>query len=436
MSDEKKLYCSFCGKKAAEVNKLIAGPGVYICDGCVSLCFSILNSEEGVEGENKQADQPDKVPSPQAIKEFMDQYIIGQEYAKMVIAVAVHNHYLRLENPTVDGVEIDKSNVLLFGPTGSGKSLIAQTIARYLDVPFTMADATSLTEAGYVGNDVETILTKLVQAAGGDAAKAERGIVFIDEIDKKQKKEGGGSSNKDVSGEGVQQALLKMIEGSEVMVPSGSGKKGQQDQVKINTKNILFIVGGAFVGLEKAVLKDLNKDTSVGFNSKIADNDQHINDVLRKAQPHHLVKFGLIPELIGRLPVTAPLEELTEKQLVHVLTEPKNAILKQFIKMFELQGVELRFDPEALLEIAKTAKERKTGARGLRSVMEKMLVNTQFILREKAREGFNVVTVGVDAAKGEGEPQFSKETKEPPHSHEGECKACEHTSCSTECSEC
>lgn len=413
MSDEKKLYCSFCGKKSAEVNKLIAGPGVYICDGCVNLCFSILNGDpEGdpmEDGENTK----NKIPSPEEIKEFMDQYIVGQDYAKMVVAVAVHNHYLRIDNKIVDGVEISKSNVLIYGPTGSGKSLIAETIARYLEVPFAMADATSLTEAGYVGNDVETILTKLIQAADGDVSKAERGIVYIDEIDKKQKKEGGGSSNKDVSGEGVQQALLKMIEGAEVMVPTGTGKKGSQDQVKINTANILFIVGGAFVGLEKAVMKDLNKDASLGFNAAIANNERHINDVLRHAQPHHIVKFGLIPELIGRLPVLAPLEELTSDQLVHVLTQPKNAITKQFEKMFGLQGVALEFEAEALTKIASMAKERKTGARGLRGVMEKILVSTQFTLRSNKAKGLEKVIVTEAAVDGKGDPIMVFATEEP-----------------------
>lgn len=410
MSEEKKLYCSFCGKKSAEVNKLIAGPSVYICDSCVNLCFNILNGDPDPEGSAEDLPQSGKkIPTPEEIKSFMDQYIVGQDYAKKVLAVAVHNHYLRIEHPVVDEVEIEKSNVLIFGPTGSGKSLLAQTIARFLEVPFAMADATSLTEAGYVGNDVESILTKLLQSADGDVTKAERGIIYIDEIDKKQKKEGGGSSNKDVSGEGVQQALLKMIEGHEVMVPSGTGKKNNQDMVKINTKNILFIVGGAFVGLEKAVLKDLNKDASLGFNSKVADNDKHINEVLKHAQPHHIVKFGIIPELIGRLPVTAPLEELTSEQLVHVLTVPKNAIIKQFTKMFSIRGVELAFAEGALEEIAKMAKERKTGARGLRSVMEKVLMNTQFVLNEKANDGFNLVTVTSDNIRNGTDPEFSKQ---------------------------
>lgn len=404
MSEEKKLYCSFCGKKAAEVNKLIAGPGVYICDECVNLCFSILKGDpEPTEGESPVSKE-NGIPSPEEIKAFMDQYVIGQDYAKMVVAVAVHNHYLRINNPNPEELEIDKSNVLIYGPTGSGKSLIAQTIAKFLNVPFAMADATSLTEAGYVGNDVETILTKLIQAADGDVSKAERGIVFIDEIDKKQKKEGGGSSNKDVSGEGVQQALLKMIEGAEVMVPSGSGKKSQQDQVKINTKNILFMVGGAFVGLEKAVLKDLNKDASLGFNATIADNNKGINEVLRHAQPHHIVKFGIIPELIGRLPVAAPLEELSAEQLVHVLTKPKNAIVKQFTKVFDMQGIALEFSDEALTAVAQNAKDRKTGARGLRSVLEKTLVTTQFNLHSNKEKGLTKVIVTKEAILGTGDP--------------------------------
>lgn len=403
---DKNLHCSFCGKNAQEVKKLIAGPNVYICDECVDLCYSILAGEPDGKSQTATPAGADmgEIPSPAKIKEFMDQYIVGQEYAKMVIAVAVHNHYLRLANPVVDEVEIDKSNILIFGPTGSGKTLIAQTIARFLDVPFAMADATSLTEAGYVGDDVESIVSKLLQSAGGDVAKCERGIIYLDEIDKKQKKE-GGSGNKDVSGEGVQQALLKILEGSEIMVPaSGNKKSPQAELVKINTKNILFIVGGAFVGLEKVVEKAMNKNAGLGFNATLAEKNKQINDVLRHTQPEHLVQFGIIPELIGRLPIHAPLDELSEDQLVHVLTVPKNAVIKQFVKMFKLEGVELEFTPEALLEIAKTSKARKTGARGLRSVIENKLIKTQFKLPDLKAQGATKIVVTKETVTQDQEP--------------------------------
>lgn len=403
---DKNLHCSFCGKNAQEVKKLIAGPSVYICDECVDLCYTIL-AGEGATGKSQTtspvAADLGEIPSPVKIKEFMDQYIIGQDYAKMVVAVAVHNHYLRLANPVVDEVEIDKSNILVYGPTGSGKTLIAQTIARFLDVPFAMADATSLTEAGYVGDDVESIVGKLLQAAGGDVAKCERGIIYLDEIDKKQKKE-SGSGSKDVSGEGVQQALLKILEGSEIMVPATGGKKSPQAElVRINTRNILFIVGGAFVGLEKVVEKAMNKGGGVGFNAVVAEK-KPINDVLRHALPEHLVQFGIIPELIGRLPVQAPLDELSEDQLVRVLTEPKNAVIKQFIKLFKLEGVTLELTEEALLEVAKLSKERKTGARGLRAVIEKKLINTQFKLPDLKAAGATKIVVTKETITQDIEP--------------------------------
>lgn len=411
MSDDKNLHCSFCAKNAQEVKKLIAGPSVYICDECVDLCYSILSTESGaskaVANSSVPAEDLGDTPSPSKIKEHLDQYIVGQDYAKMVVSVAVHNHYKRLANPVVDDVEIEKSNILVFGPTGSGKTLIAQTIARFLDVPFAIADATSLTEAGYVGDDVESIVTKLLQAAGGDASKCERGIIYLDEIDKKHKKDGGGSGSRDVSGEGVQQALLKILEGSEIMVPaSGNKKNPQAEMVKINTKNILFIVGGAFVGLEKVVEKSMNKNTGLGFNSKLAEKDKHINDVLRHAQPEHLVQFGIIPELIGRLPVYAPLEELTSPQLVKVLTEPKNAVIKQFTKMFKLGGVELEFTSDALDAVAQIAKDRKTGARGLRSVIENKLIKTQYQLPELKESGVTKVVVTKETITDDKEPQL------------------------------
>jgi ATP-dependent Clp protease ATP-binding subunit ClpX len=413
---DKKLHCSFCAKNAQEVKKLIAGPNVYICDECVDLCHSILSADGAPVGSTNNttpvAASLDSIPSPSKIKAHLDNYIVGQDYAKMVVSVAVHNHYLRLANPVVDDVEIEKSNILVFGPTGSGKTLIAQTIAKFLDVPFAMADATSLTEAGYVGDDVESILTKLLQSAGGDVAKAERGIVYIDEIDKKQKKESGGSS-KDVSGEGVQQALLKILEGAEVMVPASGGKKNPQSElVKMNTKNVLFVVGGAFVGLDKVVAKAMNKNKGIGFGSTLQA-EKEVNDVLRHTLPEHLVQFGIIPELIGRLPVSAPLEELTAPQLVKVLTEPKNAIIKQYIKMFKLEGVELEFTAEALAEVAKLAKERKTGARGLRSVIESKLIRTQYKLPEMKESGVTKIVVTREVITEDAEPLAVTDTSNP-----------------------
>ena len=413
---DKKLHCSFCAKNAQEVKKLIAGPNVYICDECVDLCHSILSADGAPVGTTNKstpvAASLDSIPSPSKIKAHLDNYIVGQDYAKMVVSVAVHNHYLRLANPVVDDVEIEKSNILVFGPTGSGKTLIAQTIAKFLDVPFAMADATSLTEAGYVGDDVESILTKLLQAAGGDVQKAERGIVYIDEIDKKQKKESGGSS-KDVSGEGVQQALLKILEGAEVMVPASGGKKNPQSElVKMNTKGVLFVVGGAFVGLDKVVAKSMNKNKGIGFGSTLQA-EKEVNDVLRHTLTEHLVQFGIIPELIGRLPVSAPLEELTAPQLVKVLTEPKNAIIKQYIKMFKLEGLELEFTPDALAEVAKLAKERKTGARGLRSVIESKLIRTQYKLPEMKESGITKIVVTKEVITEDAEPLAISETNNP-----------------------
>lgn len=409
MAESNKLQCSFCGKNDHEVKKLIAGPNVYICDECVNLCYSILDpSTDTRTPQQKKSEKTESTEllSPSKIKEFMDQYIVGQDYAKMVVSVAVHNHYKRLNNPVVDDVELEKSNILMVGPTGSGKTHIAQTIAKVLDVPFAMADATSLTEAGYVGDDVESIVTKLYQAAGGDVAKCERGIIYLDEIDKKHKKEGGGSGSRDVSGEGVQQALLKIIEGSEVMVPaSGNKKSPSADMVKINTKNILFIVGGAFVGLDKVIKKNANKNAGMGFNASVSE-DQHINELMKMAQPSDMVKFGIIPELIGRLPVIAPLEELSTDQLVRVLTEPKNAVIKQFEKLFELSGVKLEFEPDALIEVAKAATARKTGARGLRSVIEKVLIKTQFHLPDMKDKGATKVIVTPATITKDEEPQI------------------------------
>lgn len=400
---DQNLNCSFCSKGAQEVKKLIAGPSVYICDECVDLCHSIINvNSKGstVEGATDLGD----IPSPSKIKEFLDQYVIGQDYAKTVIAVAVHNHYMRLANPVVDEIEMDKSNLLLTGPSGSGKTYIAQTIARCLNVPFAIADATGITEAGYVGDDVESIISRLLQNANGDVEKAQRGIIYLDEIDKKSKKD-SASGSRDISGEGVQQALLKIIEGSDVMV-TPQGKRGPNtEQVKINTKNILFIVGGAFVGVEKVIEKALNKNKGIGFGSNLSQNAD-ANELLKQIEPTHLVNFGLIPELIGRLPIIAPLQELSSDQLVMVLTQPKNAIVKQFTKMFEVEGATLEFTPEALTAIAELATKRKTGARGLRGVLEKALMQTQFKLPDLVADGINKIVVTEQTIRDGKEPQF------------------------------
>lgn len=404
---DQNLHCSFCKKGAQEVKKLIAGPeSVHICDECVSLCYSILNDTE--QAPSKSADTKTDlgdIPSPAKIKGFLDQYVIGQDYAKMVIAVAVHNHYMRLKNPVIDEVEIEKSNILVLGPTGSGKTLIAQSIARCLSVPFAIADSTGLTEAGYVGDDVESIVGRLLQNAGGDVKKAEQGIIYLDEIDKKSKKD-SASGSRDVSGEGVQQALLKIIEGSEIMVPAGGKKGPNAEQVKINTKNILFIVGGAFVGVEKVVEKSLNKNKGLGFGASLGDNKIDTNELLRKVEPSHLMNFGIIPELIGRLPVIAPLQELSTEQMIRVLTEPKNAIVKQFTKMFKLEGIELEITPEALAEISDIAIKRKTGARGLRSILESNLIAIQFKLPELVAAGATKILVTIETIREGKEPQI------------------------------
>jgi ATP-dependent Clp protease ATP-binding subunit ClpX len=399
---DQNLHCSFCTKGAQEVKKLIAGPNVHICDECVDLCYGILNVSSDGKAVSNAADLGD-IPSPSKIKNFLDQYVIGQDYAKMVIAVAVHNHYMRLANPVVDEVEIDKSNIMILGPSGSGKTLIAQSIARCLSVPFAIADATGLTEAGYVGDDVESIVSRLLQNAGGDVEKAQRGIIYLDEIDKKSKKD-SASGSRDVSGEGVQQALLKIIEGSDIMV-SPQGKKGPNaEMVKISTKNILFIVGGAFVGVDKVVEKALNKNKGLGFGANLTISADQ-NELLRKVEPSHLMNFGIIPELIGRLPIIAPLQELSNEQLVKVLTEPKNAIIKQFTKMFELEGADLEFTPEALNAIADLATKRKTGARGLRGIIERSLMDTQFKLPDMIAAGATKVVITEETIREGKEPQ-------------------------------
>jgi ATP-dependent Clp protease ATP-binding subunit ClpX len=392
---KKTLECDFCGKKQFEVKKLIAGPGVYICNECVELCFNVLQEDGGVIINSQPTPQKKlngvDIPSPPEIFDYLNQYVIGQEYAKMVISVAVSNHYKRLANPIIDDVELKKANICMIGPTGSGKTLIAETLARFLDVPLAIADATSLTEAGYVGDDVESIITRLLQVANYDKDKAERGIIFIDEIDKKARKSENVSITRDVSGEGVQQALLKMIEGDTVRVPPQGGRKNpQQEMIEINTRNILFIVGGAFVNLDKIVNSRLNTNSSsMGFGAKILDRaeEKNLSELFLSVEPEDLTRYGLIPELVGRLPIITSLVELTEDQLIQVMTEPKNAFVKQYKALFKLENMELEFTPEALRMIAKQAIDRKTGARGLQSIIESKLIKVQFNLANHYKSG-------------------------------------------------